>query len=74
MIDWLSFLLVLAASIAGACGVVVLFALGLRFAGPETRPGPRRVVGVVFFVLCGLLIALGVALVLPQFAPFFASL
>lgn len=64
MIEWGNFLLVLIASIVSACGVVVLFSLGLRFAGPETT-GRRRALGVVFFVLCGLAIAYGVYLIVP---------
>jgi hypothetical protein len=68
VIAWGSFLEVLIASLVGACGVVMLFSLGLRFAGPGTSPSIfRRVVGIVFFVLCGLLIAFGVYLVIPFF-------
>ncbi len=73
MIEWGNFLLVLGGSIVGGCGVVLLFSLGLRFAGPETE-GRLRILGVVCFVLCGLTIAAGVCLVIPAFAPFFASL
>jgi succinate dehydrogenase hydrophobic anchor subunit len=64
MIEWGNFLLVLVSSIVAACGVVVLFSLGLRFAGPETH-GRRRAIGVVCFVLCGLAIAYGVYLIIP---------
>lgn len=73
MIEWGSFLVVVIGSLAGGCGVVVLFALGLRFAGPETS-GDRRGLGILCFTVCGLLIALGVCLIVPAFAPFFASL
>jgi hypothetical protein len=73
MIEWGNFLIVVVAALVGGCGVVVLFALGLRFAGPETD-GRLRAVGVVFFVLCGLLVALGVCLVIPALGPFFATL
>lgn len=72
MIDWGSFVVVVVAALAGGCGVVLLFALGLRFAGPETD-GRLRGLGVVFFVLCGLVVALGVCLVIPALAPFFAQ-
>ena len=73
MIEWGSFLLVLVASIVGGCSVVALFSLGLRLAGPETT-GRTRAIGVVCFVVCGLLITLGVCLVVPAFSPFFNSL
>jgi hypothetical protein len=73
MIEWGSFLLVLVGSIVGACLVVLLFSLGLRCAGPETA-GRGRAFGIVCFVLCGLIIAAGVCLVIPAFAPFFSRL
>jgi hypothetical protein len=66
MIEWGNFLLVLVASVVAACGVVVLFALGLRFAGPETT-ARTRALGVACFVMCGLLIAYGVYLIIPYF-------
>ncbi|HEY4269957.1 MAG TPA: hypothetical protein VGM94_17375 [Galbitalea sp.] len=71
MIEWGNFLLVLVGSIVGGCGVVLLFSLGLRFAGPETD-GRWRILGIACFVLCALLIAAGVCLIIPAFAPFFA--
>jgi hypothetical protein len=65
MIAWGSFLVVLVASVVG---VVTLFSLGLRFAGPDTAGGRRRrALGVTCFVLCGALIAFGVYLVIPFF-------
>ncbi len=68
MIAWGSFLVVLVASLVGACGVVTLFSLGLRFAGPATESkGARRALGITCFVLCGLLIAYGVYLIIPYF-------
>jgi hypothetical protein len=73
MIEWGSFLVVALGSVIGACGVVALFSLGLRFAGPETD-GRRRGLGITCFVVCALLVALGVCLVIPYFSPFFASL
>ncbi|HEX3678658.1 MAG TPA: hypothetical protein VHU90_02955 [Galbitalea sp.] len=73
MIEWGSFLVVTLGSLVGGCGVVLLFSLGLRFAGPEAD-GTRRGLGIVCFVVCGLLVALGVCLVVPFFAPFFARL
>jgi hypothetical protein len=73
MIEWGSFLVVALGSLAGGCGVVLLFSLGLRFAGPETD-GTRRGLGIACFVVCGLVVALGVCLIVPFFAPFFARL
>ena len=65
MIDWLAFLTVLVASIIGACGVVFLFSIGLRFVGSDSRR--VRPLGVVAFVLCGLLIVYGLYLIIPAF-------
>jgi hypothetical protein len=73
MIEWGSFLVVALGSLVGGCGVVVLFSLGLRFAGPETDGG-RRGLGIACFTVCALLVTLGVCLVIPFFAPFFAKL
>ncbi len=65
MIDWLAFVTVLVASIVGACGVVLLFSLGLRLVGSEQSA--RRPWGVVAFVACGLLVLYGVYLIIPAF-------
>jgi hypothetical protein len=73
VIEWANFRVVVIAALVGGCGVVTLFALGLRFAGPETD-GRLRGLGVVFFVICGLLVALGVCLVIPALGPFFATI
>ena len=68
MIAWGSFLVVLVASVVGAGGVVTLFSLGLRLAGPDTASGRgRRALGVSCFLLCAPLIAFGVYLVIPFF-------
>ncbi|NEM90389.1 hypothetical protein [Galbitalea soli] len=64
-IEWGNFLIVLVASILAGCGTVILFALGLRFAGPDTRR--LRPLGVVCFALCAALILYGVYLVIPFF-------
>lgn len=63
MIDWIAFLTVLVVSIVAGCGVVLLFALGLRLVAVEG--GWRRPVGVVSFGACGLLILYGVYLIIP---------
>jgi hypothetical protein len=73
VIEWGSFLVVALGALAGGCGVVVLFSLGLRFAGPE-RVASRRGIGIACFVVCALVVAVGVCLVIPYFAPFFAKL
>ncbi len=73
MIDWGSFVVVLAASILGGCGVVTLFALGLRFVD-EDAPRFHRPIGIAFFVVCALLVAFGIILVIPALAPFLNSL
>jgi hypothetical protein len=73
VIEWASFLVVAVGSLVGGCGVVVLFSLGLRFAGPDTD-GSRRGLGITCFIVCALLVAFGVCLVIPYFAPFFAKL
>lgn len=65
MIDWLAFFTVLLASVIGACGVVLLFSVGLRFVGSD-RAG-RRPLGVIAFVLCALLVVYGVYLIIPAF-------
>jgi hypothetical protein len=73
VIQWGSFLVVTVGALVGGSGVVLLFSLGLRFAGPETD-GRRRGLGIACFTLCALIVALGDCLVIPYFGPFFASL
>jgi hypothetical protein len=73
VIEWGSFLVVALGSLVGGCGVVALFSLGVRFAGPETD-GSKRGLGIACFTLCALLVAFGVCLVIPYFAPLFAKL
>jgi hypothetical protein len=73
VIEWGSFLVVFAVAVVAACLVMTLFSLGLRLATPQTSR-VRRGAGVVCFVLCGLAMLLGVCLVIPAFAPFFANL
>lgn len=62
-INWLNFIVVVASSLVAACLLVTLFALGLRLAD-GTAPW-RRPVSIAFFVLCGLLVALGIFLIVP---------
>jgi hypothetical protein len=73
VIEWGSFLVVALGALVGGCGVVLLFALGLRFAGPATD-GRWRGLGIACFTVCALVVAFGVCLVIPFFAPFFAKL
>jgi hypothetical protein len=72
VIAWGNFLVVLLASIVGGCGIVLLFSVGLRLIDVES-PRPRRVLGVVCFVACALVVAFGIALVIPSLAPFLSS-
>lgn len=65
MIEWGNFLIVLVVSIVGACGVVLLFSLGLRLVAADG--GWRRPIGVASFVACGLLILYGIYLIIPGF-------
>lgn len=62
-IDWLSFLTVAATSIVAACVIVFLFSVGLRFVASGTTW--RRPIGVLSFIVCGLLILFGVYLIIP---------
>jgi hypothetical protein len=63
MIDWLSFVVVLAAALFAACVLVTLFSVALRVGD---GPGPwRRRASVGLFVLCGLGVAFGVYLIVP---------
>ena len=63
MIDWLSFVTVLVASVVAACLVVLLFALGLRWVGAGS--GWRRPVAIGCFTLCAIVILFGVYLIIP---------
>lgn len=59
MIDWTAFFVVAAASLLGACAVVVLFALGVRNAA--RRPWLAR----TCWVLCGAAVLFGIYLIVP---------
>lgn len=62
-INWLNFVVVLAASLIAACTLVTLFSLGLRLADGTARW--RRPLSIVMFVLCALLVAFGIFLIVP---------
>ena len=62
-INWGDFLTVIIASLVAACLLVTLFSLGLRL-GDGEQPW-RRPVSVAMFVLCGLLVAVGIFLIVP---------
>ena len=64
-INWLAFVVVVVASLVSACGVVILFSLALRLGaggGPWRRP-----VSVVLYVVCGMVVLLGIYLIVPFF-------
>ena len=63
MIDWMSFAIVVAASLIAACTLVTLFSLALRMAdGAQVW---RRPVAVALFVLCGCAVLFGIYLIVP---------
>lgn len=63
MIDWASFAIVVVASLVSACTLVTLFSLALRMAdGAQLW---RRPIAVALFVLCGLVVLLGIYLIVP---------
>ena len=62
-IRWDYFLLVILSSLVAAGLLVTLFSLALRL-GDGEAPW-RRPVSVAMFVLCGLLVALGIILIVP---------
>lgn len=63
MIEWGSFATVLIASLVSACLFVALYALALRLG--DGSSAWRRPVSVVLFVLCGLVVLFGLALIVP---------
>lgn len=63
MIDWSTFPLVVGAALVAACVLVTLFATGLRVA--DGRERWRRPVAVGIFVLCGLVVVIGIYLIVP---------
>lgn len=64
-IDWLSFVLVVVASLVSACGVVVLFSLALRWGDGEAAW--RRPVSVALYAVCGLIVLVGIYIIVPSF-------
>jgi hypothetical protein len=64
VIDWLSFVTVLAVSLVSACLVVTLFALGLRV-GDGTAVW-RRPVSVLLYAVCALAVVAGIVLIVPH--------
>jgi hypothetical protein len=64
-INWLSFVVVVVASLVSACGVVVLFSLALRL-GDGTAVW-RRPVSIALYVVCGLIVLFGIYIIVPVF-------
>ena len=62
-INWLDFITVIVASLVGACLLVTMFSLALRFGGTEVVWRTR--VSVLLYVLCGLFVAFGIFLIVP---------
>ena len=62
-INWGDFLTVIISSLVAASLLVTLFSLGLRLGDGTERW--RRPVSVTMFVLCGLLVAVGIFLIVP---------
>ena len=63
MIDWWAFVTVVAASLLGACGVVLVFSLALRL-GDGEAPW-RRPVSVALYVVCVGIVLFGIWLIVP---------
>jgi hypothetical protein len=68
VIDWWSFVVVVAASLTAACLLVTVFSVALRV-GDAEQPWRRRV-SVALYVLCGLIVAFGVYLIVPALHAF----
>lgn len=62
-IAWGDFLTVIIASLVAASLLVTLFSLGLRLGDGEARW--RKPASIAMFVLCGLLVAVGIFLIVP---------
>lgn len=64
-IDWLAFVTVVVASLVSACAVVLLFSLALRLGDGEAAW--RRPVSVGLYVVCALIVLLGIYVIVPAF-------
>lgn len=60
---WGDFLLVVVASLVGACLLVTAYSVALRVRDGEE--GWRRPLSIGMFALCGLLVAAGIFLIVP---------
>jgi hypothetical protein len=66
-IDWMAFLTVVVGSLVAACLLVTLFSVGLRL--NDGTAAWRRPVSVVVFVLCAVVVAIGIYLIVPFLHP-----
>lgn len=64
-IDWLAFVTVVAASLLGACGVVLVFSLALRLGDGEAAW--RRPASIALYALSGAIVLFGIWLIVPFF-------
>jgi len=64
-LNWMAFVTVVAVSLVSACGVVTLFSLALRL-GDGAAPW-RRPVAVALYVVCALIVLVGIYLIVPAF-------
>lgn len=64
-IDWLAFVTVVAASLLGACGVVLVFSLALRLGDGEAVW--RRPASIALYALSGAIVLFGIWLIVPFF-------
>lgn len=63
MIDWQAFLIVFVASAVSACLLVMIFSLALRLG--DGSAAWRKPVSVGLYVLCGIVVILGIYLIVP---------
>ncbi len=64
-IDWSAFLTVVVGSLVAACLLVTLFSLGLRL--NDGTEAWRRPVSVAVFVVCAVVVVIGIYLIVPIF-------
>lgn len=60
---WIEYLIVISASLLGACLIVTFYSLGLRIRDGEERW--RRPLAVFMFALCGVAVLIGIVLIVP---------